>query len=114
MLVGCKDIDFEELKSAALNKQSLEHYAVSLVPRCLRHINAIVDNQKYLVALYLRDMKSIPYVTRKLRCEELLKGTSVTGVINTITDFDDILMKVDMDTLVEYLFSDAVEEKNDY
>ena len=110
IVVGTKDIDFEELKNAVSDRSTLEHYAVSLVPRCLRHVQAIVDNQKYLVALYLRDMQSIPYKLRKLRCEELLSGISVTGVINTVVDFEDILMQVDMDMLVTYLFADDLED----
>ena len=79
---------------------------MSLVPRCIRHIQAIVDNQKYLAALYLRNIQSIPYNTRKQRCEELLSGISVTGVINTVTDFEDILLQVDMDLLITFLFKE--------
>ena len=106
IIVGNKEINLEELKTVAYDKVKLENYATELVPRCIRHINAIVDNQKYLVALYLRNMQSIPYSVRKLRCEDLLSGISITGVINTVIDFEDMLLQVDMDLLVTFLFEE--------
>lgn len=103
MIVGCKDIDLEELRKSAKDATSLIHYAENLVPRILRHHVAIVNNQKYLVALYLRNIKSIPYKRRIDLCEELLTEVSVTGVINTIIDFNDILMSINIDELIDYL-----------
>lgn len=103
MIVGTKDIDLEELRRSAKDATSLINYAESLVPRVLRHHVAIVNNQKYLVALYLRNMNSIPYKRRINLCEELLAEVSVTGVINTIIDFNDILTSINIDELIDYL-----------
>lgn len=107
MIIGSKDVDYDLLKAATKSNNALANYAVSLVPRCIRHIPQIVDNQKYFVALTLRDLKAIPYTLRKERCEELLHGVSIAGVVNTIIDFEDILLQVDMDLLVQYLFKEA-------
>lgn len=104
MLVGSKDINLDDLKVASSSDRQLEEYAISLVPKCIRHMEKVIDNQKYLLALYLRDMSSISYTIRKQRCENLIKGISITGVINTVIDFEDVLLEVDMDLLVMYLF----------
>lgn len=103
MIVGTKDIDLETLRLAARNINSLRDYAEGLVPRCIKHISEIVNNQKYLVALHLREIRSIPYKRRIELCDMLLKDVSITGVINTIVDFNDILMNIDMDMLIDYL-----------
>lgn len=49
MIVGCKDIDFAELKHACRSEDSLLRFTLGLVPTPLRHIREVVDNQKYLL-----------------------------------------------------------------
>lgn len=103
MIVGTKDFDFEELKLATESDEQLQDFVVRLVPTFLRHIQPVMDNQKYYVALYIRNMQSIPYQIRKDRSEKLLEGVSITGVINTVIDFSDILLYTNVETLLRYL-----------
>jgi uncharacterized protein (DUF488 family) len=106
MVIGKKDIDYEKLRMSLGNSTSIVQYAIDMVPRCIRHVEPIVFNQRYYVALMLRELNSIPYETRKQRCEDLLKGISISGVINNIVDFEDILLCVDMDQLIQFLFKE--------
>lgn len=103
MIVGTKYIDQTELKSHCKNLEMLKEYCSLLVPRVIRHNLAIVNNQKYLVALYVRDFKSIPYQDRKALCEGLLKDVSITGLANEIYDFEDLIDEVNIEKLSKYL-----------
>ena len=81
----------------------LKDYCELLVPRVIRHQRAILDNQKYLVALYVRDFKSLPYTERKELYEGLLKDVSVTGIANTVYDFEDLLSNSNIEKLARYV-----------
>lgn len=103
MIVGTKYIDQAELLKHCMNLQMLKDYCELLVPRVVRHQRAILDNQKYLVALYVRDFKSLTYTDRKELCEGLLKDVSVTGIANTIYDFEDLISNSNIEKLARYI-----------
>lgn len=103
MIVGCKHVDPGEILAHCKSVQTLKDYCAVLVPRILRHNVSIVNNQKYFVALYVRDFKSIPYKERKELCEGLLRDVSITGLANSIYDFEDIISEVDIEKLAKYV-----------
>lgn len=103
MIVGCKDIKFADLKRACVNDETLIKFAVGLVPTPLQHLPAIVDNQKYLVALQVRTIQSLPWKRKKDLCESLLQGVKVKGVPDTIYDYADILLAIDSELFSQYL-----------
>ena len=103
MLVGTKEINLEELKHKAVNYGTLDTYCMDLVPKYIQHVQAIVDNQKYLVALYLRRINSISFNRRVELCEHLLKDVRVTGVTSTVLDFNDIMAETDIEKLLRYI-----------
>lgn len=103
MIVGTKDVSPEEVKKHCRSAAELVRYSEQLVPRLFRHDERIVQNQKYLVALVVRDLKSIPFDTRKKLYEELLTGVAITGVANEIYDTDYLLSQVDIDKLANYI-----------
>ena len=103
ILVGNKEINLEELKRKSVSYGTLDSYCLSLVPKYIRHNQTIVNNQKYLVALYLRRIESIPYKKRMDLCEHLLHNVRVTGVTTTILDFNDIIMETDIEKLIKYI-----------
>lgn len=103
MIVGTKTINMEELSKHTKSHEALEDYALRLVPKYLRHHEAITMNQKYLVALHLRKIESIPYKKRKELCETLLSGIHITGVPTQLYDMSDIVCLIDMDKLMRFL-----------
>jgi len=104
MIVGSKVISTTDLKRATYSVESLKRFAESLVPKPIRHFPQIVDNQKYLVAIALRTMVSIPFKRRTELCEGLLEGIQVRGVLTTVIDFYDLIMAADTDLLYKALF----------
>lgn len=103
MIVGTKYIDRGDLFRHCKTVQMLKDYCEMLVPRVIRHDKRIVDNQRYLVAMYVRDFKSLPYTSRKELYEGLLDGVSITGLANCLYDFDDLIAEVDIEKLALYV-----------
>lgn len=103
MVVGCKDLDFSAMKRACRSPDALKAYALEIVPTPLRHIRAIIDNQKYLVALQVRGVASIPWQRRKALCEALLDGAYIRGVPDAVYDYNDLLQIIDVSAFERYL-----------
>lgn len=110
MIVGCKDIDFTELKRACRSISALRDLALDLVPTPLRHIPAVLDNQKYLIALQVRSVQSFTWQKRKSLCEAILEGVRIKGVPDVFYDYDDILQSIDRDAFKRYLEEDRDAE----
>ncbi len=104
MIVGTKTIPLSDLINACSSDRELSAFTLALVPRFVRHIDEIVNNQKYIVALELRGIAGIPYKIKKELSENLLTGVVVKGTINTIIDIEDVMASVDMNTVFKYLF----------
>lgn len=103
MVVGCKDLDFAATKRACKSAETLRAYALDTVPTPLRHIQAIVDNQKYLIALQVRAISSISWQQRKALCEALLEGVFIRGVPDAVYDYNDLLQAIDVSAFERYL-----------
>lgn len=103
MIVGCKDVDFSALKQACRSDTSLQRFTLNLVPTPLRHIPAIIDNQKYFVALQVRSIQSFTWQKRKDLCEALLQGIRIKGVPDALYDYNDILLAIDSRAFEKYL-----------
>ncbi|MCM1440872.1 MAG: hypothetical protein NC131_16980 [Roseburia sp.] len=103
MIVGTKDVEAYEVAQHCQDVNTLRSYCDSLVPRVLRHNQKIINNQRYLIALVVRGVKSIPYSQRKKLYEGLLEGVSITGLANKIYDYDDIILSIDVDMLAQFI-----------
>lgn len=103
MIVGTKDVSPEEVRKHCRSVTALTSFCVELVPRLFRHDERIVSNQKYLVALMVRDLKSIPYETRRNLYEGLLEGVAITGVANEVYDIDYLMSQIDIDKLAMFV-----------
>lgn len=96
MLIGRKTIDMNKLKQACSSPQRLIDWTISIIPPEVRHVRAIVDNQKYYVATHVRAFKSIPYPRKMQLCDSLLAGVEVKGVCNELYDYEDLLSHIDL------------------
>ncbi len=112
MIVGVKHIDLQELGTIINTNQNLSEYSEQLVPRIIRHDIRIVNNQKYLVSLYVREMKAIPWKKREELFEKLLEDVSLTGDCTTMIEFEDILRETNVDMLADYLLRDKGVSKS--
>jgi hypothetical protein len=109
MIVGTKAIPLDKLRSECRSIDSLRAFSLSLVPRYIQHVTEIVDNQKYLVAMEVRAMVTIPYKRRKELCEGLLEGVVLKGTINTIVDVEDLMASINMSQVFKVLFREEIE-----
>ena len=70
-------------------------YSDSLVPEYLRYRKEILFNQRYVVALTIREMQSTPYNDRVMLLDRFLRDTYITGVVDRIYDIEDLFDYVD-------------------
>jgi hypothetical protein len=104
MIVGTRTIPLDKLREASGSVKSLIEFSNNLVPKPIRHVDAVVSNQRYLVALYLRKIKSLPYKKTVELCNGLLEGVVIKGVVNEVYDLEDLLRATDTDKLYRFLF----------
>lgn len=95
MIVGSKNINKSELAKCVSSVSKLIDYSDSLVPEYLSYRKEILFNQRYVVALAIREMQSIPYNDRVMLLDRFLRDTYITGVVDRIYDIEDLFDYVD-------------------
>ena len=95
MIVGSKNVNKSELAKCVSSVSKLIDYSDSLVPEYLRYRKEILFNQRYVVALAIREMQSIPYNDRVMLLDRFLRDTYITGVVDRIYDIEDLFDYVD-------------------
>lgn len=103
MIVGTTDIDMQYIRQHVGDPDTIVKYACSLVPSWASHIQGIMDNQRYLVAVKLRNMLSIPYKVRESATSALIEGISLYGMVNDFVSITEIIDLCDKDKLAEAL-----------
>ena len=95
MIVGSKNVNKSEIAKCVSSVSKLIDYSDSLVPEYLRYRKEILFNQRYIVALAIREMQSIPYNDRVILLDRFLRDTYITGVVDRIYDIEDLFDYVD-------------------
>ena len=95
MIVGSKNVNKSELAKCVSSVSKLIDYSDSLVPEYLRYRKEILFNQRYVIALAIREMQSIPYSDRVMLLDRFLRDTYITGVVDRIYDIEDLFDYVD-------------------
>ena len=103
MLVGVTNLNSDELLKHCGSAESLIQYSVELVPTYFRHQKAIVDNQRYLVAVYVRNLFKNDYNKWHPLCEGLLEGVHITGTVTNLYSCTDLLEACDTEILYKYI-----------
>lgn len=114
MIVGTRDLKTEELKSYVSNPSGLIAYVEDLVPIWARHIPCLAHNQRFYVAIHLRNVLTLPYKVRMSMANTLLEGIQVRGVMSSFTPITDILDACDKEALLKMLEQEANNEYNGY
>lgn len=109
MIIGSDRIDYKTLLCFRYNQKGLVNYAESLVPIWLRHIRPIVDNQRYYVAIHVRNLKSVPYKEREVMINALVDGIRLQGAMNCFFTVTELLNACDLKSLIAML-----EEYDEY
>lgn len=95
MIVGSKSVNKSELAKYVSSVSKLIDYSDSLVPEYLRYRKEILFNQRYIVALAIREMQNIQYSDRVMLLDRFLRDTYITGVVDRIYDIEDLFDYVD-------------------
>lgn len=95
MIVGSKNINKSELTKYVSSVSKLIEYSDSLVPEYLGYRKEILFNQRYIVALAIREMQNISYNDRVALLDNFLRDTYITGVVDRIYDIEDLFDYVD-------------------
>lgn len=112
MIVGTTKLNYGEIKGYIHKPQELKAYCTTLVPLWARHIDAIVNNQMYYVAIRIRDMLSIPYKLRQEMITCLIKDVQLTGVVSSFTSITDIIGACNKEQLSRMIEVKLNGEKN--
>lgn len=106
MIVGTKELNFDELKLFVTDDASLITYVENLIPQWAKCFPHIVDNQRYYVAIHIRDVLTLPYKVRKKATEALVKNVQLHGVMNNFVDLKEIMSSCDTKALGAMLLED--------
>jgi hypothetical protein len=106
MLVGTTKLNYKEIKSFAGHPQDIVAYCESIIPIWALHIPNIIMNQRYYVAIHIRDMLSLPFKVRKELVDVLVKDITIVGVMSSFTSITDLVASCNKDLLLQ-----AVEEE---
>ena len=99
MIIGTAVIDYEKLKSFEGRPEELITYVESLVPVWAKHIDGIVDNQKFYIAIHLRKVLTLSYKPRMELVEALTNSINIHGVISQFTPIDELVSSCDKEKL---------------
>ncbi len=100
LIIGTAKLDFEALKDFEGRPSELVTYVESLVPTWARHIDGIVENQRFYTAIHLRKVLTLPYKPRMELVEALTDSIRVHGLISQFTPIDELVNNCDRDKLV--------------
>lgn len=103
MIIGTDKLNYDELKLFLTEPTSLITYVDNTVPCWARHIPHIIDNQRYYVAIHIRNVLSIPYKVRVSAANVLIENIRVQGVVTTFTPITDILDICNKEALIKIL-----------
>jgi len=109
MIVGKKRIDSLVLAKVCMNSDTLEKYCLSLIPIYARHLPHILDNQKYIVAIAIRDQLNLPFKLKQDISERLIKDVTIKGYLHSLTEIEDLILSCDMDKLLRSLFKEELD-----
>lgn len=103
MIVGDSNVDYALIRRY-ISQPELFPKAVELtVPIWCRHLTAVIYNQRYMYAVYTRNLISIPYKQKQAMLQKLLEGVSITGTTTTFVSITDILNVCNKEKLAEML-----------
>lgn len=100
MIVGTTFIDYNKINTFIGRPREFCDWVDSLVPKWARHITSIKDNQRYYIAIHLRQVISIPYVRRMELINPLIDGIHVRGSIDEFVAITEILDACDLPSLI--------------
>jgi len=103
MIVGKISISIKDLEKHLRSVEDFCDYSDSLVPVEFRHNKAIIDNQRYLCALYIRKTNVKEWKERQRFMEQIMKTCKITGYASFLVEAGTLVNMCNKDKLKKYL-----------
>lgn len=111
MIVGNLNLDYTEIKKFVNHPQDIVAYCDNTIPVWCKHITPIVMNQRYYMAIHIRDMLTLPFKVRSALVETLIKDVTITGVMSHFISIYDVLEACDKEKFTRVLEDFITNEK---
>lgn len=102
MLVGKSNVNLQELLAHTATAEAFIEYSDSLVPSEFRHVKAIIDNQRYLCCLLLRQSKSISWDKKKEILDCVLYDVHIVGYTNCVIEVGTLFALTNRENVNKY------------
>lgn len=103
MVVGTLYLDYDVIKTFTSHPEDIVAYCDSTVPIWANHLDTIVKNQRYYMAIHIRNLLTLPFNDRQRMVEHLIKGITVSGVMTVFISITDIIEACDKKLLLRVL-----------
>ena len=99
MVIGCDNLNYDELLRFVNDTDSMIKYVEHLVPKWARHIPGILDNQRFFTAIHLRKVMTIPYHQKMRLVNALVENITISGISDQFITIDNIIESCDKEQL---------------
>lgn len=86
MIIGMADIPEAEITKHVQSVEGFCAYCEQLVPEEYRHVQAIVDNQKYYCCLVVRRIAGISWSKKRELIGTVMCGVRVIGYVDSVIE----------------------------
>ena len=102
MLVGKSNIELHDLLKHIQNAETFTEYCDSLVPSEFRHVQAIIDNQRYLCCLMLRQAKTVDWSVKSQIIENVMCDIKIIGFTDMIIEVNTLFGLADKERILQF------------
>ena len=102
MIVGKAGLTAKEVEKHCASYEELISFSDSLIPEEWRHLQAILDNQRYICALLLRSCSNVKWEKKKPIIDRILSECSIVGYADTLYDAKVIWSELNKERVHEY------------
>lgn len=109
MIIADDNVDYEKIWTYVNRPEAICNYAESLVPSWCKHLDWLVMNQRYYLAVHIRNLTSMPYKKRKALVDNLIQGIKLSGIVSEFITIYTVLSVCNLDLLrqgMEALYSE--------
>lgn len=103
MIVGDAKINYGLIHRYIQEPQLLVRMVQDTVPTWCRHREEIVNNQRYMYAVYIRNLLNIPYKLRKDATFALIQNINITGMTTAFIPITEVVDACDKQALLRML-----------
>lgn len=102
MLVGKSYVELHDLVRHTKDVDMFKEYCDSLVPSEFKHVQAIIDNQRYLCCLVLRQAKTVDWDKKSQIIESVMRDIKIIGFTDTVVEVSTLFGLADKERILQY------------